>query len=102
MPKHLEKDLAAVLIAVGQICNKKVKTNRDKPYAIPRTVARMCGFVTKGGLPAGNKAKSILRELEKQGKVECIGTTKLSYRENKSATKFAEAYVTVTNKKYDN
>ena len=101
MPKHLEKDLAAVLIAVGQICNKKVKNNRDKPYAIPRTVAKMCGFTTKAGLPAGHKAKSILRELEKQGKVKCIGTAKLSYRENKSATKFAEAYVTITSEKYD-
>lgn len=96
----LEEELRDVLIEVAKICNKKVKKSYDKPYAIPRIVARNLGYFTTDGRADGNRAKTIMRKLAKQGKLLCIGTAKLrSIEGGKSATKYAEAYI--INKNYE-
>ena len=96
----LPSELRDVLIEVAKICNKKVKKSYDKPYAIPRIVARNLGYITKDGRADGNRAKSILRELEKQGKLICLGSAKIRNAESgTSATKYAEAYI--INKDYE-
>jgi len=98
MNRLSQDDLNKVLVAVAKICNKNPKRSYDKPYAMPRTVARELKWYDQRGQANGNRAKKYLNELVRQEKLICLGKAKLRSREvnGGQALKYADAFVLPT------